>query len=62
MTMMEIAKINSAFRTGQERLWFWFNVEPKLSNTEYARRTGLKNARVVSSIISRGKWRAKKKN
>lgn len=53
MSKQQIAIINARFRTGLERLRFWIEMVPNASNELLAKLSGLKNANVVASYISK---------
>ncbi len=53
MSQHQIAIINARFKTGLERLRFWIEMMPDASNKLLAKLSGLKNANVVASYISR---------
>lgn len=57
MSQHQIDIIKAQFKNRSECLWFWFCKERGASNGLLASRSGLKNANVVASIISRGQWR-----
>ena len=57
MIETQIEIINAQFKTGLERLRFWLSMEPNASNKLLADRSGLKNDRVVASVICKKRLR-----
>lgn len=53
MSQHQIDIINARFKSGLERLRFWIEMVPNASNKLLAKLSGLKNANVVASYISR---------
>lgn len=51
MSPQQINIINARFKNGTERLRFWMKLEPNVRYKVLAERSGLKNARVVASVI-----------